>query len=77
MLDTLNADPSAAARLTSGSLTTTEYVAANGLVLLIVKGETHVEWGNHYLDVAKKSPRGNFALLLGDTQPDSALDSIL
>lgn len=75
LLETLNADPSAAARLTSGSLTTTEYEAANDFVLFIVKGETHVEWRDHYLDVQKGAPRGNFALFLAHIQPDSALDS--
>lgn len=77
LLETLNADPSAAARLTSGSLITTEYVAANDLVLFIVKRQTHVTWRDHYLDVLKGVPRGNFALLLGHTQSDSALDSTL
>lgn len=70
LLKTLNADPSAA-RLTSGSLTTTEYVAANGFVLFIVKGETNVEWRDHFLDVLKGAPGGNFALLLG--QPNLTL----
>ena len=58
-------------------MTTTEYVAANDFVLFIVKGETHVEWKDHYLDVLKGVPRGNFALLLGHTQSGSALDSTL
>lgn len=43
MLETWNADPSTSARLTSGSLMTTEYVAADDFVVFIVKDETHVE----------------------------------